>query len=734
MRRRSIVPFFVGSKRVANLADLKNVLSENPAALLEPLRDGRLKRFLAGLGERYVNCLNYDSPEESLKALGREIGIELEGALNLEESGAVVSSGDEILRLLSSDEEGIVLPSGTIFVEKLVIDRPVKIIGQGRNTTVLKCNLLEITSESVIFENILCEIGVFLPKCFPEFVNSYISFKTSVSDDLSFARGIEVLKDGNSIKFAPKILEIEILESIDLSNREVFYENVRFIIKEKGNLNFKNSTCSILSCYFEGKADILAENSCFSIENSSFKEVSLKLLEGSKIRVFNSSFLNSEKSLILLGTDVESEVGSCEFKENKTGIWVDSGAKLKVVASKFEKHKNPNGEGVGIVCFYNSVTEVNGCQFVENESGIRIKSNAKLKVKNSKFEKHKNPNGMGQGIICGDDSAAEVDSCQFIENEGGIWVGNDAKLKARNSKFEKHKNPDGVGSGIVCGGDSAAEVDGCQFIENENGIRIENNAKLKAKNSKFEKHKNPNGVGSGIVCFDNSAAEVDSCQFIENQLGIWVQGNARLRVKNSKFEKHKNPNGVGSGIVCFDDSAAEVDSCQFVENQLGIWVQGNAKLTVYDSLIDALYVDSMFVKIINSRVGLIEYKGEGKKPTVQNSTVDNWQDVSGCFITTATCLSLGKGDNCYELNTFRKFRDEWLLKQPGGEKLVEEYYTIAPLIVESINSLPEKHKIFTTIWRKYLKECLKLIENGKYEEAKALYLTMVTDLKGRFLN
>ena len=681
MRRRSIVPFFVGSKRVANLADLKNVLSENPAALLEPLRDGRLKRFLAGLGERYVNCLNYDSPEESLKALGREIGIELEGALNLEESGAVVSSGDEILRLLSSDEEEIVLPSGTIFFEKLVIDRPVKIIGQGRNTTVLKCNVLEILSEGVIFEGILCEVDVFLPRHFPKLISSYFSFKTSISSDLSFARGVEILKDGDFIEFKPKILEIEISNPVNLTDKEVFFRDVKFVIKDNGNLNFKNSTCSILNCYFEGKADFLIEDSYFSIEKSVIEGISLKLTEGSKIRAFSDSFFHSEKSLILLDANVEAEIDSCEFKENKIGIWVDRGAKLKVVASKFKKHENSNGEGTGIVCFHNSIVEVDACQFTENENGIRLKSDAKLKIRNSEFKRNENFNGEGAGIVCFHNSTAKIDSC---------W-----------------------------------------FIENQRDIKVESSAELKVMNSKFEKNKNYDAKGVGLICFNDSSVQVISCQFVEN--GIWIEDNANLKVKSSKFEKHKSHDGEGSGILCLKNSVAEVSECEFNENQVDIVVKDNANLEIRGSFIEVLIIESCFVNISTSKIKLIKYKGENKKPVVQNSVVDNWQDISGCFITTATCLSLGKGDNCYELNTFRKFRDEWLLKQPGGEKLVEEYYTVAPLIVESINSLPEKHKVYATIWSKYLKECLKLIENGKYEKAKALYLTMVTDLKGRFL-
>lgn len=102
----------------------------------------------------------------------------------------------------------------------------------------------------------------------------------------------------------------------------------------------------------------------------------------------------------------------------------------------------------------------------------------------------------------------------------------------------------------------------------------------------------------------------------------------------------------------------------------------------------------------------------------------------GCFITTATCNFLNKPDNCYELNAFRNFRDSWLRSQPDGDQLIEEYYKIAPKIVEEINRNPEREKIYNYIWEQYLSKCLYLIENKRYEECKELYIEMVKYLKG----
>lgn len=106
----------------------------------------------------------------------------------------------------------------------------------------------------------------------------------------------------------------------------------------------------------------------------------------------------------------------------------------------------------------------------------------------------------------------------------------------------------------------------------------------------------------------------------------------------------------------------------------------------------------------------------------------------GCYITTATCSTLNKGDNCYELNAIRQFRDKWLSIQKDGKKIISEYYEIAPKIVISINLQNDRRQIYENIWDNYLVNFYKLIIAGKNKKAKLLYLTMVNDLKTRYLS
>ena len=104
----------------------------------------------------------------------------------------------------------------------------------------------------------------------------------------------------------------------------------------------------------------------------------------------------------------------------------------------------------------------------------------------------------------------------------------------------------------------------------------------------------------------------------------------------------------------------------------------------------------------------------------------------GCFITTAVCGNFGKPDDCYELTAFRNFRDTWLINQPDGKSLIEEYYQIAPKIVSKIDSLPSASLVYKKIWEKYLSKCLNFIERGDNQSCKQLYIKMVTNLKKIF--
>jgi len=105
----------------------------------------------------------------------------------------------------------------------------------------------------------------------------------------------------------------------------------------------------------------------------------------------------------------------------------------------------------------------------------------------------------------------------------------------------------------------------------------------------------------------------------------------------------------------------------------------------------------------------------------------------GCFITAACCEALGLADDCYELSTFRDFRDNWLRHQNDGESLIKEYYEIAPKIVTAINGSDNSKNVYLQIWEQYLKNCLSYIEMKDFEKCKNMYVSMCEDLNNKYI-
>jgi hypothetical protein len=105
-----------------------------------------------------------------------------------------------------------------------------------------------------------------------------------------------------------------------------------------------------------------------------------------------------------------------------------------------------------------------------------------------------------------------------------------------------------------------------------------------------------------------------------------------------------------------------------------------------------------------------------------------------CFITTAVCTSIGKGDNCEELNTFRRFRDNWLAQTELGEAKINEYYLFAPMIVQAIERSSEKDAVYTDIWNEHLSPCLEMIQAGNLQKCAEKYENMVLELESKWLN
>ncbi len=150
---------------------------------------------------------------------------------------------------------------------------------------------------------------------------------------------------------------------------------------------------------------------------------------------------------------------------------------------------------------------------------------------------------------------------------------------------------------------------------------------------------------------------------------------------------------------------------------------GNAKIDFYGSC-PAEDPDHDSIHIIYN-----EDTGEG---TIVDATGDKTEttDVK-CFLTTACMRHMRENfdDNCYELNTLRWFRDNFVSKEDK-----ETYYEKAPIIVENINKQDNNNEIYKDIYDNVIALCVKAIECGNYDFAYQTYKKCILDLEDSYVN
>lgn len=127
----------------------------------------------------------------------------------------------------------------------------------------------------------------------------------------------------------------------------------------------------------------------------------------------------------------------------------------------------------------------------------------------------------------------------------------------------------------------------------------------------------------------------------------------------------------------------------------------------------------------------VNYSGSCNHFSGQNTSSNSGYKGGGCFLTSACTEYLGKPDDCEELTKLRAFRDNYMKSTEYGKKLVEEYYRVAPEIVDKINALDNKNKYYSEIYQTILL-CLEEIDCCKNDEALNLYKQMVDKFKKQF--
>lgn len=150
---------------------------------------------------------------------------------------------------------------------------------------------------------------------------------------------------------------------------------------------------------------------------------------------------------------------------------------------------------------------------------------------------------------------------------------------------------------------------------------------------------------------------------------------------------------------------------------------------LHDSTVpEAAIVLRAFLQLWNSK-----YPKEALNPVSFEKINGGWRR-KGCYITTAVCHSLHKSDDCTELQTLRRFRDSWMLRQPEGPLLIQEYYTFAPSIVAAINIAPNPERIYRSLWQNCISPCMQEAAAGQNQSCLQRYTEMMLSLEQQYLS
>ena len=120
---------------------------------------------------------------------------------------------------------------------------------------------------------------------------------------------------------------------------------------------------------------------------------------------------------------------------------------------------------------------------------------------------------------------------------------------------------------------------------------------------------------------------------------------------------------------------------------------------------------------------------DGNYSTQDNVNGSTEKSSGDCYLTSA-CIRYFQekfDDNCYELTVLRWFRDNFVSKED-----IEQYYEVAPIIVEVIDNEENSDNIYNYICYNIVNYCVEQIEQGKYDNAYDRCKDSVLMLENRF--
>jgi hypothetical protein len=168
-----------------------------------------------------------------------------------------------------------------------------------------------------------------------------------------------------------------------------------------------------------------------------------------------------------------------------------------------------------------------------------------------------------------------------------------------------------------------------------------------------------------------------------------------------------------------------------VYKSAGEWVakrDGSTRGRYFDTQ-KAAYLHAREIALNNGLTITVYYPNGGIKAVINPKNKS--EEESNCFLTTSCVKYFGLNDNCYELETLRHFRDQYLLKSLEGKELVGQYYNMAPSLVKKLESSEQRHELFKIIFSEIQSSC-RAIDKKEYIKATEIYISAVSNLLDHF--
>ncbi|MBN8862321.1 MAG: hypothetical protein J0H92_03075 [Sphingobacteriales bacterium] len=104
-----------------------------------------------------------------------------------------------------------------------------------------------------------------------------------------------------------------------------------------------------------------------------------------------------------------------------------------------------------------------------------------------------------------------------------------------------------------------------------------------------------------------------------------------------------------------------------------------------------------------------------------------------CFLTTACVTHRGLADNCTELNTLRRLREQHMRTNREGEEMLQVYDRLGPALVNAIRSADNKEEILEYMYQKMILPAVELVQHNKPADAISYYKIFTQALSERYL-